>query len=1067
MSVWKIILDVETVMQMILSVLTITIPYFFKKAAYWNWGKKTDRYRTKKIRKTYFMLILGILVLLRPWEDGVFTYEGLNKVWNWIYSKILLFMQSKIGNYVAEYKWFICVIFLFALHAAYHIYQIHQIGKENIKSSFKEFLLKRVSSIKIFESILNKLKEMKDTLPYQEMAAGISKKWEAYEKYEKMNIEDEEEVYILKDNYVQIRELYRWMFLGTVCVVFLVAGWFKIVPEIRTWGGISVATAEGIRLLALLVAVATYLMEQYSYYNGYTKEEYLKSLESSSIKSAIENIGDIRLGDSLKVVKESKTEVFDKKQDRIDRINKIYESSENRLHCLGIALKDIVDDLGADNDFIDMAARLMKHESVYFAVPFYQDLGNYIFPFLSMELLENKKVLVISGIKNRDEELKQWFSKGLQKKYGYLEFWDVQNMQDEIGGADIGLISLGHISKIVNNKENGFWKNISTVILMEPSLFLPYHPIIMSQILLKISDGKEKITYIVCDVNTGGMVDLLSDMLGEEFVYVNATKKGTDTVGAMVDIDNEGKDNPFVRINPCFANELSVASFLRKYFNEKIHWYGNYIVPIADMAWQVGQYYNQFTDTTDDISNMSTLNEIFDYKEDGNEAVYEQTAINIVEDSLYNAFELVRQYDTRGVEKTFTAVFSMNYMLRDFMKDEKYMKILENDVGYIAQHMPRFQHSKRNLAIDIAYRLTQKSMELYEFKKILVHYGYMVKTGVDEILDDLNVFYKENLSIWNLMLYQIYEKRSEDAYSRILEISEEGRNNFLDWYKENIAIVQYYNETTKNQNKYLDAVAGGHIYQFYLPGQYIIIEGKYYKIEKIKKGDAGRYLILQKSSDDYTCRRYYRQFRRYYIDNIGKISDIKLNREYLIVDMLEADIKVYTDGYICGKQFNETFNGDIINTDNIPERIYKKKSILRIKIKSGNIHTYALLLKELLFTFFPHCWQLLAVAMVDSRELRGHIDKLEVQSNLVDAAKDEFYIIEDSPMDLGLLETISNKFDDLLGLMADYAEWGRGRGAEKMRRFWGSLYIYYPDLLDLNSIAEGKKLFFNVYQNLI
>ena len=103
--------------------------------------------------------------------------------------------------------------------------------------------------------------------------------------------------------------------------------------------------------------------------------------------------------------------------------------------------------------------------------------------------------------------------------------------------------------------------------------------------------------------------------------------------------------------------------------------------------------------------------------------------------------------------------------------------------------------------------------------------------------------------------------------------------------------------------------------------------------------------------------------------------------------------------------------------------------------------------------------------MVNPKELKGYIDKLEVESDLNNIDENEIYIMEDSPMDLGLLETISNKFDDLLGLMADYAEWGSGRGAEQMRNFWGSIYLFHPELLDLNSITTEKKLLFNVYRD--
>ena len=77
------------------------------------------------------------------------------------------------------------------------------------------------------------------------------------------------------------------MFVLSIIVVFGVAGWFKIEPEVCE---ASIPIAEGFRLLALLVALATYFMEQYSYYNGFTKEEYLTSIENSNIQDAAKDV---------------------------------------------------------------------------------------------------------------------------------------------------------------------------------------------------------------------------------------------------------------------------------------------------------------------------------------------------------------------------------------------------------------------------------------------------------------------------------------------------------------------------------------------------------------------------------------------------------------------------------------------------------------------------------------------------------------------------------------------------------------------------------------------------------
>lgn len=98
-----------------------------------------------------------------------------------------------------------------------------------------------------------------------------------------------------------------------------------------------------------------------------------------------------------------------------------------------------------------------------------------------------------------------------------------------------------------------------------------------------------------------------------------------------------------------------------------------------------------------------------------------------------------------------------------------------------------------------------------------------------------------------------------------------------------------------------------------------------------------------------------------------------------------------------------------------------------------------LLLKEMLYTFFPQCWQLFSVAVGEKwrkEEMAGRLDcitgiEIEKESYPV------FYVIEDSPIDIGLVEAVGGKFETILALINQYVDWGNKEGQGEVREYFG------------------------------
>ena len=119
---------------------------------------------------------------------------------------------------------------------------------------------------------------------------------------------------------------------------------------------------------------------------------------------------------------------------------------------------------------------------------------------------------------------------GLQSKYGYLEFWDIETMNEGMGNADIGIVTLGEVVELATTEfADDFLQYVSVVILLYPSTLIAIQPIVIPQILEKIKISHEDITYIVCDTSISGMTDMLADTLKKQFIHVRSSIRNLNT----------------------------------------------------------------------------------------------------------------------------------------------------------------------------------------------------------------------------------------------------------------------------------------------------------------------------------------------------------------------------------------------------------------------------------------------------------------------------------------------------------------------------------------------------------
>lgn len=975
---------------------------------------KKYKYLQKKLASAVVWAAVSVAVVWLAWKknipDIIMEWFGISEtevpliqgLWNFFYEKSMRFSVNMILG--------ICVA-VYMLWKMIRILTLKKSAEKERQESQEDTAQEQEKNM--VSSILHKISEEINTDAYQYDGAAS--------------------VYVLKQEFVQVRTFYQYLFIAES----LLFGVVKCIIE---------NTERFEEVFVMVIALFLYTWEKYDYYNGYTLEEYKKLYGQEKDYAEIGRELLKQAADALKtiLVKEeteenSAEQVFpdegqqESASEAEKRILEIQCSENYRERCMGyywyqtLAAKENI-----HIDLLEAALKLAGHQSVYFSSPFYHDLGPYIFPFLNLELLENKKILIISGTQDKEEQLKNWMISGLQSKYGKIVFWKVENMQEEINTADIGIVSLRHMNEImIDNDSYGFWKKVSVVILLEPSCFVLSHPVMVSQLLSKLQISREKLTYIVCDRNGEGMVDWLSHTLKEELIAVNAVFSQEKNFHLVADMDSELSLGEFPYKNICIAGQWELSALLGRPPLERVQWYGNRMIPIWDIADEIKRYSEYF---------KGIAGSVFEFYEDGNESAKRECACSVTEDAVYNLGEMLRQYAARGYRMSFTVVCSPHYMLRNFMVS--HMKQM------IHQLIPEFICSERNMAIAAGYELVKGNKEWADLKKILQYYGADTEEKLSCILKRLNVIYDEVLGLDKMWVAEDCfhkEEPGQEKSRRIMVSTEEGRQQFSRWYDENMNAVLYQNESMSESERYLEAVAGGHVYQYYLPGQFLTVEGKYYRIDEILSGKGRRIMKLKRASDSYKYRRYYRQIRKYCLKEDTLPERSFMQREGICAALGHAEISVQTEGYLCSRRFFDLEKADKVPVYDIPARIYKKKAFLKISTPNPKICMQTgVLLKEMLYTLFPYCWQLLSVAVDKGWEQNG-IDRrldaltwLEQDKNPAESAKENMiYIIEDSPMDLGLLEAIGNQFEMILRLMHQYAEWGRNEGKEDVREYFG------------------------------
>lgn len=776
--------------------------------------------------------------------------------------------------------------------------------------------------------------------------------------------------------------------------------------------------------------------EMYNFVNGQTKEEFEHSvLGDDADARRVSNFYKVR-----EVLEEILPEPllashtgfeFARKQTPADLIKELKES-DNRVDVITGEYFDINERYTkADIDSVQATLHLMHRNNVVFFNPFYRDMSMYITLPLVNCFLSGKKCVVITGRMSNRHDVKDWLTEVLGKYSHMKSLWRVQLLSEKEPVCEVGILSFSQLYDNKTIKANQkFFTETDFVVLIEPSIIVNTGQIALSIIAQQMHCNDEPPVYCVCDRNTDGLVDTLSHLLHAEFTNVVAPPVPRSIyTGMSWDADGDFiRQQLFDKQTRYLGNGVELAAIAVKNQIPSVSWYCETKAPIRDIQWIAGQYHSSICRYMNLPAQQKNLYEKIKFISNLWSTPMQREQFIIAEDEFCNMFSTMRAYLSRGTTQSFVNVLSENYLLRDYMRCNKQMFM--SNPNAIPSIVPDYAKTERNTLIKLLLLMTYRPVTDAE----VIDEFHLVGIDTNDALETLTTMLKKYTFADN-SIFTVQSVRTEvDELTTISTCRYTISNEVFDeFFADSLKNAYFILEDEKHESGYIDAKLFGHITQIILHGQFVTYDGKYYMAKHVSPQSG---VVLRRASDLYDGRKYYRQIREYILDESPEtIVSLKTVMDIEIA-FVQRDFSVNTTGYLEMRDNHDLRTARIIDFTGDPTiekyaRKYHNKSILRIKLPdtSDRIRfTVCLLLTEVFKSVFPDGWPYLAVVAKRPKDVDGILNYL-VYPVEGDVADDYIYIIEDSEIDLGLLEAVDRNLMRLMEIVTDYLEWHY----EKMR----------------------------------
>ena len=832
--------------------------------------------------------------------------------------------------------------------------------------------------------------------------------------------------WFIRKQWMNFRKFVFWLVAGSSVFsgVYLGLTWL-LGPNHKLW------------MMIFPCAVTLVINEIYGYVNGLTKEEYEYSVMGKdadarrisnyyklreilekilpypllSAHTGFEFLGKETPADIIKKLKDS--------ENNEDRITAEYFDLNGRYKT-------------ADVDCVQATLNMMYRKNVVFFNPFYRDSSMYIMLPMSKSLLSGKKCTVICGRKNMASDVEAWLSDTVREYSHMKSLWRVGHLSDKEPEFDIGIITFTQLyDKRIINANRDFFSETDFVLMLEPSLMLNTGQVALSIIAEEMNANGDKPVYCVCDRFTDGLVDTVSHLIRSEITDVVAVPVPRCSYTVMSwDADGDFcRQQLFDKQTRYLGNGIELAGIAVKNQIPAVTWYGERRAPIRDIKWIAGQHFSTICRYMNLPCQQKNLYEKIKFIPNLWCSDKTQEQFLIAEDEFFNMFSVMRTYLSRGKNQIFVNVLSENYLLRDYMRCNSQMFM--SNPNAVPSFVPDYAKTERNTILKLIIMMTLRPVKEDEVLKELHLIGIDTDDAFSEMVSLLKKYTYADDTIFTVGSLRANADELTARRTGVYSVAEE---DFDEYFSDSLKNAYYILEDEKDEEGYLDAKMFSHVTQTILPGQFVTYDGKYYQAKYVSPQSG---VVLRRASDQYDGRKYYRQIRNYSFDfgenpevvSYKKIDDIEFT-------VIRTDFKVETTGYLELSDSHDLRSARTVDFSKDPSvdsytRSYRNKSILKIKLPEADdkiCFTICLLMSEVMRSIFPDGWPYIAIMTKRPEDIGGMLNYL-VYPAYGDIEPGYIYIVEDSDVDLGLIDSLEKNFMRIMEVIADFLDWH----FEKMR----------------------------------
>ncbi|GAA3207820.1 hypothetical protein [Microbacterium terregens] len=696
-----------------------------------------------------------------------------------------------------------------------------------------------------------------------------------------------------------------------------------------------------------------------------------------------------------------------------------------------------------DTNLIGVAADLMRGRSALISNPFYPDLTAYLAFPAYFHLLQSSKCLIICGRDSIAADLVAWMDEGLEGITGVPDLWRVDLLSTTANPElDVGVLRFADVHNLdIVRANDDFLRDVDYVIFAEPSRTLATGQVGLGLVLNRCG-GDSTPVFAAFDRNHDGLVDTLSHLLKVDLTDVVAAALPRGVSTDMIWRPDGAPMHAAVlpAISRYLGMGIEIGAVALKYQVAAVDWVGGDAFPVQDMMWIAGQYYSEINAFADlELSQHALTDAIRPVSNPWDVA----TATNrflIVEDEIRNVYESIRLYSTRAQDEGFVNLISEDYLLRDYMVANS--RIFAADPKAIPSIVPDFARTERNLVLRLLLTLLTFGMSetalTREFELIGRQLPPIVpprESDADEeerdapvimlLRDLIGVHTGIRAAILDKSLVPegaVHEDRGvQQRHYRIPE------GTPVDRVVEELHAAYFFVEDEAEGRDYLGSTLYGLVYQVMLPGQFVTYAGKHYEVQSIGRDVRRSGVVLRRAAEHIRDRHVYRPLRSFALRE-RRVDDQSAGRRVVGEVSLThtfATIEVATSGYLELPSRADLPNGRQTLVSGIPLRVHTNKELLEIRlpgVAASTRRTITLLLNELFVTVFPDSHQYVVALTSDpDGSFSPLLDGLTAEDD--DGGDDVIFIVEDSPIDMGLTIAVERNWRRLLEIISDYLLW--------------------------------------------